>query len=155
MTRAVHRLVNMTRNAPGPGLPLAAVVLAALLLMGLGNGGDANRSNIPVPERNYSATVTDRQGSSVEAERFTWEGKVFFKAHFGSAAITLPFEKLSELTLQHQADAGSPDMIAASALLKTGETVQVTLERSTKCFGTTRFGDYEIFIKDVGSIKFK
>lgn len=145
----------MTRNAPGAGLPLGALLLAALLLMGLGNGGDATRSNIPVPERNYTVTIADRQGRSLEAERFTWEGKVFFKANFGAAAVTLPFEKLSELTLQHQADAGSPELIAASALLKTGETVQVTLERTSKCFGTTRFGDYEIFIKDVGSIKFK
>ncbi|HEX9842637.1 MAG TPA: hypothetical protein VGC20_07795, partial [bacterium] len=103
----------------------------------------------------FSVTIADRQGRSLEADRFTWEGKVFFKANFGAAAVTLPFEKLSELTLQHQADAGSPELVAASALLKTGETVQVTLERSTKCYGTTRFGDYEIFIKDVGSIKFR
>ena len=147
MTRAGRRWAGLRG--------IVALAPLALLLMGLGNGSDANRSTIPLPERNYSVTVTDSKGRTIEADRFTWDGKVYFKATFGSASITLPFEKLSALNMQPQAETGSPNLIAASAVLKSGETVAVALDRTSKCYGTTRFGDYEIFIKDVGSIKFK
>ncbi len=142
-----------------------ALLLAALWLMGLGGGNEATKSNIPIPEQNFTATVEDASGQSLEAKRFTWEGKVHFRATYGSATITLPFEKLRRLTVSLPfakvrsvtvgPAADRPELIAARITLRSGETVAVLLDRTSKLYGETKFGEYEIFLKDVARITFQ
>ncbi len=131
-----------------------AVALAAVWWMGLGNGGDGDGPSIPIPQQNFSVTVTDTQGKSLKANRFTWEGKVHFEGMFGNARITLPFQKLKSVKVFSGKKLSNPDLIAASVTTKSGETVELSLERTSKCYGKTRFGNYEIFFKDVGEIVF-
>lgn len=144
----------MLRRPPRWLLPCLLLV-ASLGLMGLtGGSGNGSTSNIPIPQENFTVTVTDRTGQSLEAKRFTWEGKVIFRGQIGNATVSLPFDKIR--TVKVAAAGGDPALNTAKArvTLRTGETVDVMIDRTTKCYGETKFGNYEIFFKDIASITF-
>ena len=134
---------------------MLALLLAAAWLMGLGNGTDKGESSIPIPQRTFSVRLTDAKGLTMDANRFTWEGKVFLRANYGSATIILPFEKLKSIKVLSEKKTDLPDLIAAAVELKSGEKPELTVERSSTDYGETRFGNYEIFFKNVPGIVFK
>lgn len=132
------------------------LLIAALWLMGLGNsGGGDSGSSIPIPQENFTVMVTDRSGQRLEAKRFTWEGKVQLRGQLGNATVTLPFSKIKSLKIEPGTGDKSPALIKASIALRTGDTVDVQLDRTSKCYGETKYGNYEIFLKDVASIEFQ
>ena len=130
------------------------MILAAAWSLGLGNGGGGADGDIPIPQRSFTVNVTDAKGQSLEAKRFTWEGKVHFRGQLGNATITLPFQKLKSLKVLHGKKTSNPEMTATTASLKSGESVEISLESTSKVYGETRFGTYEIFLKDIGEIVF-
>lgn len=132
-----------------------AVLLAAAWSLGLGDGNDSAGKSIPIPSQNFTVTVTDSQGRALQAERFTWEGKVYFSARLGQATVSLPFAKVSKLTLHPESKAPTPEEIMATVELRSGKTTDVALDRTSKCYGDTEFGPYEIFVKDVREIVFR
>jgi hypothetical protein len=130
------------------------VILASLWSLGLGNGSDQDGPKIPIPQRNFTVTVTDSKGQALEASRFTWEGKVHLRGQYGNATVTLPFQKLKKVNVLVEKKLKNPDLIGAAVELKTGESLELALERTSKCYGETRYGNYEIFLKDVAEIVF-
>lgn len=145
----------MRRMVENPGLrwPGALVmVLLAAGLMGLGGGDEGEGGRIPIPSESYAVTLTDRSGNTLEGDRFTWEGKVFLRAQFGNATVTVPFEKLASLKVT-AADAS--DQVNVSAVMKDGETLALTVDATSKCYANTRFGDYEIFMADLAAVSFQ
>lgn len=145
----VHRQL---RNHGTRWLAGAALALLALALMGLGGGTDEDTGAIPIPAKSYTVSITDQQGNTLGGERFTWEGKVHMRAQFGNATISLPFEKLQSLKM---AKAQVPEKVKVRALLRSGESLDLTVEATSKCYAETKFGNYEIFMADVASIEFK
>ena len=143
MRRAMHRVL--------PCLLLAST----LWLMGLGGGGQPEQSAIPIPARNFTVQVTDQQQRTVQATRFTWEGKTHFGASYGNAFITLPFEKLSGIQIRPDVADLGPNRIGATATLIGGESIEIGLDTTSKCYGETAFGTYEIFVKDLASVQFQ
>ena len=148
-----------TRHTPrkSSALMLLALLLALPWLLGMNGGGsgDAEGSQVPLPARNYTVTIQDASGNSLAASRFTWEGKTFFRARYGSATVSLPFDKIASVKANPGGVAASTNWSPATVTLKTGETIEISLERSSKCFGETKFGGYEIYMKDVASLKFE
>ncbi|MDH4247545.1 MAG: hypothetical protein OEW39_06995 [Deltaproteobacteria bacterium] len=144
-----------TRGRHWPVLAFILLALPWLMAMNGGGGGDAEGSQVPLPARNYTVTITDTTGNSVQAARFTWEAKTFFRARYGNATVSLPFDKIASLQANPGAKAAATDWLPATVTLETGEKIEVSLERSSKCYGETKFGGYEIYFKDVASIAFK
>jgi hypothetical protein len=124
--------------------------------MGMGGGsGPANEKIVPIPDKNYTVQVTDSRSAKVEARRFTWEGKVYFQGQYGQATVTLPFPKVKSVQIVPSAATTSPNLIMAKMTLTTGETLDIALDRSSKCYGETSFGTYEIFVRDVTVLQFE
>jgi len=130
----------------------AALALLAAGLMGLGGGTEEDTGAIPIPSKSFTVSVTDTQGNKLVGERFTWEGKVHVRAQFGNATITLPFEKLQSLKVSK---GPTPEKVKVRALLRSGESLDLTVDATSKCYADTKFGNYEIFMADLGSIEFK
>ncbi len=137
-------------------LQTAALVLGfSLFAMGLsGSGGGIDEAAIPVPEQNFRVLLEDTQGRKVEAERVTWEGKVFLRAQYGKAVISLPFSNLRLIERSSGSDTVEGRQIPINVTLRSGDTLVVGVERSSKCYGKTKFGNYEIFFKDLRRIEF-
>lgn len=134
---------------------LAVLVLVAPWVMGLGGGNGGAEKQIPIPQKNFTVVVTDSHGQKATAERFTWEGKVSFQGQYGSATITLPFQKVQSVKVI-PAQANIPaTQVLTKMTLRSGETLDLTLDRTSKCYGETSFGNYEIFLKDIGEIQFQ
>ena len=72
-----------------------------IFLLGMGElGGTAPVDKIPAPDKNFTARVVDRQGIETALSKVSYEGNVFLIGNRGSAAVTIPFEKISQLQLQ-------------------------------------------------------
>ncbi len=130
-----------------------ALILACFLfLMGMGDlgGGPGPVEKIPVPEKNFSAGVVDRDGVQAALQSFSFGGKVFIVGKYGSAEIAVPFEKIAEV--QFQGQEGSE--IVVKVLLRDQKTVLVKIDKQAKFFGKTDFGSYQIEAKDLKSIRF-
>jgi len=136
---------------------LAALGAASLLLMGLsgGSSGPTNEKVVPIPDKNYTVQVTDSRGAKVEARRFTWEGKVYFQGLYGQATVTLPFPKVKAVQVLPSAATVSPNLVMAKITLSSGATLDIALDRTTKCYGETDFGTYEIYVRDVTNLQFE
>lgn len=132
----------------------AMVVFLVPFLLGMGGGGDSTENQIPLPQRNYSAVITDSQGIQTEVHRITWEGKIFLKGNYGDALTTIPFNKIQkvEMTSEVPKDA---QMVILRITLFTGNSVNLQLERSSKIYGETEFGNFEIFVSDLKSVQVK
>jgi hypothetical protein len=130
----------------------AALLACFFFLLGMGDlgGGPAPIDKIPTPEKNFSATVLDREGMQTTLQSFSFEGKIFLAGKHGSASIAVPFDKISEI--QFQGQEGSE--MAARVILRDQKTVPVKVEKRSKFFGKTDFGTYQVEAKDLKSIRF-
>ena len=79
-------------------------------------------------------------------------GQGVSRAIYGSGTIILPFEKLQSI---QAASEKKTDLPAAAVGLKSGKNLDLAVERSGNSYAETRFGNYEIFFKDVSRIEFK
>jgi len=123
-----------------------------LFLLGMGElgGGSATIDKIPAPEKNFSAAVLDREGVQTRLQGFSFEGKIFLAGKHGSAAVTVPFEKIAEI--QFQGQDGSE--LGARVILRDQKIFQMKVEKRSKFFGRTDFGTYQVEAKDLKSIRF-
>jgi hypothetical protein len=128
------------------------VILSSLLfLMGMGElGGSAPANKVPSPEKNFSAKVTDREGIQTSLSQFSQEGKIFLAGKRGSAAITVPFEKISQIQFQ----AAEGNEIPAKLTLRTQEALELKVDKRSKFYGKADFGTFQIDAKDLKAISF-
>jgi hypothetical protein len=130
-----------------------AILLASFIfLLGMGELGEKATpiDKIPAPEKNFSAAVLDREGVQTTLQSFSLEGKIFVAGKHGSASITVPFDKISEI--QFQGQDGSE--MGARVILRDQKTVQIKIEKRSKFFGKTDFGTYQVEAKDLKSVRF-
>ncbi len=80
---------------------------------------------------------------------------MYLRAQVGNATVSLPFAKIRTVSVLPGNTATAPDLIRAGVTLKNGESVDVLVDRGSKCYGQTKFGDYEIFFKDIAKIEFR
>lgn len=129
----------------------AVLFVSLLILTGMGSMGDTTPSNkIPVPEKNFSAQVVDRQGIQTTLSQFSFEGKVFLSGKRGSAHIAIPFEKIS--LVQMQSPEGNE--VLAKVTLRDQKSVEVKLDKRAKFYGQAEFGTFQIESHGLKSISF-
>jgi len=132
---------------------LASMIIfsSLLFLMGMGElGGTAPLGKIPAPEKNFTASVVDRQGVQTTLAQFSQEGKVYLAGKRGSATVSIPFGKISHVQLQNQE--GSE--ILAKVSLRDEKSVEVKLDKRSRFYGQAEFGTFQIETKDLKSISF-
>jgi hypothetical protein len=128
------------------------VILSSLLfLMGMGElGGSAPADKVPSPEKNFSVKVTDREGIPTSLSQFSQEGKVFLAGKRGSATVTVPFEKISQIQFQ----AAEGNEIPAKLTLRTRESLDLKVDKRSKFYGKAEFGTFQIDAKDLKTVNF-
>ncbi len=149
----------MYKGMLGPKLKTAilctTLVFLSGFLMGLGGGDNGEGSRIPLPPTNHTVLVRDIQGRSLEARRFNCEGRVSLRGLHGAGSVSLPFAKLKRIERKAVTTPQNPQMALAKATLKSGATFDLAIARSSKCYGETDLGDYEIFFKDIARLDFR
>ncbi len=138
-----------------PVVQLVIFFSLVFFLLGMG-GGDGNSSaevNLPLPEKNFPVVLTDNQGVKTQTTRMSWEGKNYLQGKYGNAKVTVPFAKIQQVRLFPGKDMQS-NAILTEIQLKTGKTIKLAVDRTTKVYADTDFGQLEIFVKDLKSVDF-
>jgi len=130
---------------------VVTVLLSLLFLFGMGElGGSPPSEKIPLPEKNFSVLVVDREGIQTSLSQFSYEGKVFLSGRRGSATVAIPFDKILEV--QFQGQEGTEKLARVS--LKDQKIVEIKLDKRSKVFGRAEFGTFQVEVKDLKSIRF-
>ena len=136
----------MKRNV----LSLVVIVFSFLLLTAMGGkGGGFERA--PRVDKNFSVTVTDGAGNKITGEKFSWEGRVHFAGYLGMASITIPFEKIKEITVGEKRE----KKVKVTAKLKDGGETIFDIEADSRCYGEAPFGSFMLTMEEIKAIIFK
>ncbi len=128
----------------------AAFILAVFILL-TGMGGTSGFERAPRVEKNFAVTVTDTSGNKIEGEKFSWEGRIHFAGYLGMAQVTLPFDRIRELTV------GSPRerKVTVTARMNDGSETHFDVDSKSRCFGEASFGSFMLQMDEIKSISFK
>jgi hypothetical protein len=127
-------------------LAVGALTAGVGVAGGFGLGGDAP-ARIPVPAREFSATVEDAAGVEITVRRVTFNGEVFFYGQLGEAQVTVPFENVAEARIEPSDEAGR---VVLFAVLRDGGTARIVVEDDMPCYGEAPFGNYRL---DIGRLR--
>jgi hypothetical protein len=125
------------------------IVLAAFtLLTAMGGSGGFERA--PRVEKNYAVVVIDASGNKIEGEKFSWEGRIQFAGYLGMAQVTMPFERIKELTVGEKQDR----KVKLTARLTDGTEATFEVDAKSRCFGEASFGSFMLQMDEVKTITF-
>lgn len=132
---------------------LALVCLSGLpaLAVATGFGGDDPPSRIPIPAKDFSATVEDHGGVVVEVDRVTWNGEVFLYGNLGAAQVTVPFGDIRTVEILPSETVGKR---SAKITMRSGDVLTIQVNDDTPCYGRTRFGNYAIEAEKIRLVTF-
>ncbi len=125
------------------------VLILFILLTAMGGTGGFERA--PRVEKNYSVTVTDVSGNKIEGEKFSWEGRLHFAGYLGMAEVTMPFDRVRELTVGEIRDR----KVKVTAKLTDGSETAFEVDAKSRCYGEASFGSFMLQMNEIKSISFK
>jgi hypothetical protein len=135
----------MVQRAFYAGMLLAVFILCTAM------GGTGGFERAPRVEKNYAVVVTDAAGNKIEGEKFSWEGRIYFSGYLGMAQVTMPFEKIKELTVGEKQDR----KVKVTAKLTDGTETGFEVDLKSRCFGEATFGSFMLQMDEIKSIVFK
>lgn len=138
----------MRRCSAIPIAVLPLVLAAAPLLLGLGSTGGRD---VIHPAVDFRATLTDKDGVTVEVTRLNVGGDVQLEGDMGRGNLRIAFDNIQRVDF----GADSHDYSKATVQLKGGESVTLRVRNSLMIYGQTTIGIYQIRARDLQSIQFK
>jgi hypothetical protein len=134
----------------GKVLTVVLMISSFLFLTAMGGkGGGFERA--PRVDKNFSVNVTDASGNKISGEKFSWEGRVHFAGSLGMASITVPFEKIKEITVGEKKE----KKVKVSAKLKDGTDAVFDIDADSRCYGEATFGSFMLMMEEIKTISFK
>jgi hypothetical protein len=128
---------------------MAFMLIVFILLTAMGGTGGFERA--PRVEKNYAVVVVDSSGNKIDGEKFSWEGRIHFSGYLGMAQVTMPFDRLKELTIGEKRDR----KVKVTARLTDGSETTFEVEAKSRCYGETSFGSFMLQMDEIRSIAFK
>lgn len=123
-------------------------LLAAVSGLGMGNVGGDGVVEIPRADRNFSATLSDASGLTIQLTHFTCEGKTFFSGKLGRADASVDFADISTVTIT----SGNEKHAKAVIDLKSADTITLLMDRRLACYGASAIADIRIALSDIRRI---
>ena len=125
------------------------LVFAWVALVGMGRGPGPE---VPTPDIDFRATVTDDQDISTKVNHASWEGDTYFSGLRGKGTVTISFEKIKKVSSTGSYSETKKDF---QITLMNGDVVAVSLDEDARFMGTTGFGTYRIPAKNIKEIVFE
>jgi hypothetical protein len=136
----------MKRNV----LSLVIILFSFLFLTAMGGkGGGFERA--PRVDKNFNVTVIDGAGNKITGEKFSWEGRVHFAGYLGMASITIPFDKIKEISVGEKRE----KKVKVTAKLKDGGETVFDIESDSRCYGEAPFGSFMLLMDEIKAVSFK
>jgi hypothetical protein len=125
------------------------ILIVFILLTAMGGTGGFERA--PRVEKNFEVAVIDSSGNKIDGEKFSWEGRVHFSGFLGMAQVTMPFDRVKELTVGEKRDR----KVKVTARLTDGSETSFEVDARSRCYGETGFGSFMLQMDEIRSIAFK
>ena len=129
-------------------LAFMASLFIFLSAMG-GKGGGFEKA--PRVDKNFTVVVMDASGNKIEGEKFSWEGRIHFAGYMGLAQVTMPFERVKELTVGEKKDR----RVKVTAHLKDGSEAVFDVDSDARVYGESGFGSFMLTMDEIKSISFR
>ena len=126
------------------------ILFAFFLLTAMGGkGGGFERA--PRVEKSYSVTVIDGSGSRISGEKFSWEGRIHFAGYLGMANVTVPFDKIKEISIGEKKER----KVKVTARLLDGSETVFEIDADSRCYGEAPFGSFMLMMEEIKGVQFK
>jgi HSP20 family molecular chaperone IbpA len=119
--------------------------------MGMGSLGGTPEGSIPMPDKDFKATITDIDSVKTTCSFVSINGKDFVKGKRGSASVTIPFENVIAVKITKTGDEKDVD---AELNLVDEKDISIKVDGNSDVSGKTDFGTVQIKMRDISEIKF-
>ena len=134
----------------GKMLTVVLMIFSFFLLTAMGGkGGGFERA--PRVDKNFAVTVTDGSGNKIIGEKFSWEGRIHFAGSLGMASVTIPFDKIKEITVGEKKE----KKVKITAKLKDGSDAAFDIDADSRCYGEAPFGNFMLTMEEIKAVTFK
>ncbi len=130
---------------------LQAVLMAALFILLTAMGSTGGFERAPRVEKNFHVRIIDSSGNKIEGEKFSWEGRIHFSGYLGLAQVTVPFERIQEVTVGEHRER----KVKVTARLLDGSEMSFDVDAKSRCFGEAAFGSFMLQMDEIKSIAFQ
>ncbi|HET6365152.1 MAG TPA: hypothetical protein VFG02_08890, partial [Nitrospirota bacterium] len=89
--------------------------------------------------------------NKIEGEKFSWEGRIHFAGYMGLAQVTMPFERVKELTVGEKKDR----KVKVTARLTDGTETVFDIDSDARIYGEAGFGSFMMTMDEIKSISFR
>ena len=127
------------------------IIFAAGLLCGMGGLGGKPEGTLPETEQNFSVTIVDRSGVTVNLSRFSMDGSTFLHGQLGDASVTIPFEDI----LKARFTAMANERITVDLVLVDDKELTLKIRSRSGFAGKMEVGVFHIRAEDGARIEFK
>jgi len=125
------------------------LLLVVILLTAMGGKGGLERA--PRVEKNFSVIVTDISGNRIDGDKFSWEGRIHFSGYLGMAQVTIPFERVKDLSVGEKKDR----KVKVIVHLTDGNETAIDVTADARCYGEAGFGSFMLQMDEIRTIAFK
>lgn len=130
-------------------LCLFIIIVGAFFLMGMGKLDQAEKpGEIPIPDKEVTAVITDSEGLTLNLTQFSINGKTFLQGRLGAGRVAVPFDQIHFLTLSLE-----PKGISARVELTDRSHLNLLLEKGLTAYGKIKAGTYQILLDQVKKIE--
>lgn len=129
----------------------AALLVSAVILLTAMGGKGGGFEKAPRVDKNFKVVVTDASGNKIEGEKFSWEGRIHFAGYMGLAQVTMPFERVKELTVGEKKDR----KVKVTARLTDGTETVFDIDSDARIYGEAGFGSFMMTMDEIKSISFR
>ncbi len=128
---------------------MVIIFVAALFLMGMGKMDQSEKSGeIPVPDKEVSAVITDSEGLTLNLTQFSINGKTFLQGKLGAGRVAIPFSQIRVMTL-----ASEPKGITVKVELNDRSQLNLLLEKGLTAYGKIKAGTYQVLLDQLKKIE--
>jgi hypothetical protein len=128
---------------------MVVMVMAAFFLLGMGKLDQTEKpGEIPVPDKEVSASITDNNGVTVNLSQFSVNGQTFLTGKLGAGRVTIPLSQIRVISLSN----GSKEL-SAKVELTDHSQMNLLLEKGVMIFGKIKVGTYQITLDHLKQIE--
>jgi hypothetical protein len=121
------------------------LLFAIPVLVGMGSlQGTASPEKIPIPVKKYTAVFVDQMDVSTECSEASIEGTTFLEGKKGEGTFTISFDNIDQISFRMNAE-----RLTGIVKLRDGGTSELTLNKTQKAFGQTKYGTFQIRLSDL------
>jgi hypothetical protein len=128
---------------------LVIILVAAFLLMGMGKMDQSEKpGEIPVPDKEVTAVITDSEGLTLSLTQFSINGNTHLTGRLGAGRVAVPFSQIRVMTFSAE-----PKGTAVRLELTDRSQMNLLLEKRLTAYGKIKAGTYQISVEQLKRVE--